>query len=256
MSFSARDAYNKSVCMSYKLDLADPLKVLESPVEPDYMYDKELGSYYSDGFMVSQHYYMPLLKETVTLFTGWERLGRKDVTYRTCCGQVYRNSISTPLIDRSIVAPCGSSMPFKSGNEVYYMAVDKWEAGESFYHIARYYKTAQGQVVHDSIINRLENEGGLARPVRFDLNLEGLAFHIMFSARGASTFRDKGPEAYKLWIASQTDEGWTRQEKPLEIIGEDGIMNAYGYPIKVQDKWFVFYNSNFRSQIHVAELEP
>ena len=261
--FSSRDRDNKSHCCSYTLDGDNLLNVLSHKEE--FSPSKEPGTYYHNGFMVSQ-YYKEVFKNTghfrdMLYFTGWERVDTEEVKYRTCCGQIDLkiNEIPpAPFIDRTSLGVCGSSMPFREGSDYYYMAMDRWSGGESYYYIASWYRANNGYTINKKIIERHEGEGGLARPVKFIENIDGKIDHIMFSARGESSFRYDRSQTYRPYLASfNTDTGeWVRQEKPLEFKGsEDSLMVAYPYPVKIKDSWYIFYNNTFTGKIQVASME-
>lgn len=262
ISFTARNRDNKSTCFTYTVDKDNPLKILERPSRPTFSPNPDLGSYYSDGFMISQYWKSQnkgnkqvVNSDPIVYFTGWERMGRSDVTYRSSCGQVIGESpAQCPFLDRTLLGPCGSSMPFRYGNEIIYMAVDKWEKGESQYYIASWYKNEQGFIYNKPLITRESNEGGLARPVRFNANINGQVDHIIFSARGKVKFRSAKEERYKMFIATKIDNVWTRSEK-IDIIGPENYMECYGYPLEIGNKWYLFYNNHFKSPIQVAEIE-
>lgn len=249
MAFSARDDRNRSYKFAYMLDINNPLQVVRENVGLTYRPSGKAGAFDSDGFMISQFFVDQQSREYI-YFAGWENVQSKEVKYRTSCGSAFNGEvIQAPIIDRTILAPCGSSMPFRAGTEIFYQAIDKWEDGECFYNIASYCKTEQGFFIHKPILNRLEGEGGLARPVVIDHK------HLMFSARGDRDFRTSSNESYRLWIANRRGDDWVRQEKPIRIENDNSFMNAYGYPLKVKDKWYLFYNSHFCSPIQVAIME-
>ncbi len=235
VGFTARNTQNKSTCFSYLL-YTNNFSMGSMPTYPE----MEAFSFFPSGFMLNQ------INNERVLFTGWDcRDGMK-----VCCG-VVENGKASPLITTNEVATSGSSTPFEYKDDIYYTSWNNIYADETYasYDIA---SLKEKRI----IIKRLEHEGGIGRPIRFDTKNNS---YIMFSARGKTGFRTDRTQSYKLWIATLKDGEWIRDKKALEVKGdEDSFLQAYGYPIKIKDKWYVFYNSGNvakESAISIAELE-
>lgn len=179
-------------------------------------------------------------------YTGWERFKESPVRFRTACGEATVKDgkwVKDGLFwDRSSRAPYGTSMPFVTNANMYFHGIVKWENNEPFYNIQDY----------DGVIFDLkEGEGGLTRPVEL-AGWQGLDL-LFYSYRKAFGYRSEKIKSYKLgygvldWLCNC-------REDDITIKGdEDSFMQCFGYPLLVDDKLYLFYNSgSFNSPIHVA----
>lgn len=258
--FSARDIFNRSFPVLYKLD--HNLDVINSD---EYEYNIELGpsgSFYSDGFMVSQ--FIENEYGCYGLFTGWNK-GDTRVRYKTALGSFYHTinkshpfeHVYGPRLDRHQEAPCGTSMEFRLLKYVdlsLIMCYNSWKDGEPHYDIG-VFELERHRV--DKLNLGLLAEQCAARPTVIEWKDEILMF---VSIRDMFDYRKNKEKSYKLYVTKLNSYNIRRTDKPLElepveIEGEDGLMQAYGYPYITSDsRLLLFYNTDFRSPISIAEL--
>lgn len=246
--FSARDNESRSHPFYYDLDfdfnVIGLAKNLDIPLG-------EVGAADEDGIMPSY------ITENTIYYTGWNKVNRNDVRFRTAC-MSYNKAlrIKNVLIDRTQVAPCGSSMPFFYNDvSCLFMNFLKWENNEPFYSISSKHYDIYGGDCNGTGISLGNNDGGFARPTSISLN--GGEDYLFFSRRGKRHYRTDNDECYKLKYV----KNWYYDNASINDIiidGDDNPMKAYAYPIKIKDKVYIFYNSgqpsDFRSPIHIAEL--
>lgn len=243
--FSARDNKKRSLPFYYDIDreynvigMADsPIIPLGAPGEAD-----------EDGVMPSQ------VIENTLYYTGWNRVDNSTgARYRTACMSVRLGDPGTKLLifDRLPIAPCGTSMPFLEIIEsddwglmkyrVHFMSYKYWKNNEPYY-TTSYQESSWGDSWFGEYIDTLPNSA--ARPVVF----EG---KIFYSERANEGYRlDKG-KSYKMFYNS------SKLDDPVLIEidgGEDDLMQAYGYPIKFDNKTVLLYNNTFTGSIQIAEL--
>lgn len=245
--FSARDHNGYSQATYYDISKDYPSNLF---VQQNYRVQIPLGSpgeADSNGAMPS------MIEGDFIHYTGWNKTDRADVRYRTACMTYHiptkRKSI---ICDRTTEGPCGSSMPFYQRDMLYYMAYQKWENSEPFYNIA-YEPLGDNRHVFGAgvEVDLDDNTGGIARPVIKTINDIDCLF---YSKRGKFDYRTDPEETYKMYVkkAFYYDSSI---EEPVIVEGDDNHFQAYAYPIKVDDRVLLFYNSgSFTSAIHVAEL--
>lgn len=255
--FSARDIFNRSFPVLHRLD--HNLDVINSD---EYEYNIELGpsgSFYSDGFMVSQ--FIEYEESSHGLFTGWNK-GDAKLRYRTALGSFYHmgnrqpfEHVYGPRVDRHQEAPLGTSMEFRLIKYVdlsLIMCYNFWKDGEPHYDIG-VFELEKHRV--DKLNLGLSVEQCAARPTVIEWKDELLMF---VSIRNMFDYRKNKEKSYKLYVTKLPFSVRTISKplelEPVEIEGEDGLMQAYGYPVEKDGRLLLFYNTDFRSPISIAEL--
>ncbi len=234
--FSARDAWGRSHPFYYDVLKSNPLKILYTGEVPIPL--GEPGSPDELGVMISHVWHRWIY------YTGWGN--HPTERYKTTSMEFDTKTKEKRIMFNDSMFPNGTSMPFLCWDTILFMGFTEWVNGEPFYAIYR--DDDSGEPTLELPLG--PNEGGLARPVSFDNDR-----YIFFSSRGKFNYRTDPAETYKLKVADldSRNDNTKVVVHNITIEGDNNHMKAYGYPIKVDNKTYLFYNSgSFTSPIHVA----
>lgn len=260
--FSSRNDLKQSLPFYYIFDPVTfeimekrlvPILSLGSPGEGD------------DSGVMPSHYLVQENGLHVLLYTGWNN-GTGKARYRTCAMKATSmdgvNWQKTGImLDRSLQAPCGTSMPFLDIKEqdsyglmdstLYYMAYTKWENGEPFYDIRGQHRNVfDGSLdMGNPLIPLKDNEGGIARQWKWQDKL-------FYCYRGQSKYRTEVLESYKIGYAQLEDREWIRKDDiTIEGLDSNSLMQAYPALVDLLDgRTFMLFNETFTGQISIAEM--
>lgn len=264
--FSAREQYSKHSYPFY-IDVSrdNPLEELGRSQIPALELGNP-GEGDDSGVMVSHVYSLKADNKLRMLYTGWNK-GTTEARYRTCCmSAIFEDGIWKKqgiLMDRSSIAPCGTSMPFiniieeddygPTEYEYHYMAYTKWEKSEPFYNIYRQRVSVfSGDVMYDKDpLISVSKEQSVARSWVWK-NL------LFYSTRGSMDYRSSNAESYKIEYSIRNSNGLYDPQGKLTILGETNPMTAYPSLLESEGVVYLFYNAgepnDFQSPISVARL--
>lgn len=243
--FSARDTANQSHPFYHVVPKDDLLHIVDTCYEPQLPLGSA-GEADENGVMLSQ-----VLPDRF-IYTGWNKTWRPDVRFRTSLMECSRKSgVKIVHKERELQSECGTSMQFCKPQQDVFMSVYKWQEGEPYYTI--------NYECHDEYYEYFVGSGRAfdfdpsfcyARPILFCIDQ---VEYLFYSKRSAKDYRDNPENSYKIYVRKE----WYKPdsvEKLVEIEGEDSPkMLAYGYPIKLDNKIIMFYNTSFTGPISVAE---
>lgn len=239
--FSARDRENRSNAFYYDVSLDDPLNVIGQANKPQIPLGPP-GSPHEHGVMPS------CVVGDAMYFAGWENPKRDDVRYRTTCMWYrFKDKKVGLLKDRDSEFMFGSSMPFMCLDDYfnfYIMGYKGWEASEPMYSIFEF------DSANDSVCQILNISGkSIARPTMLDNK-------VIVSIRHNHDYRNNSDKMYRMFFFQPND---SFNNGYITIEGDNNPMQCYGYPVTIDNKTYLLYNSGggpegFTSPIRVAEL--
>jgi hypothetical protein len=171
-------------------------------------------------------------------------------------GKYFKKISDGPIMDRSIVDPCGVATPFilfENGKyRMWYASFIKWEYihddAEPFYCIK--YATSEDAINWKpediTCIGLANDEGGIVRPSVMKINNK---FYMWYSVRKNTGYRERIDSSYRIGFAESNDGiHWIRRDKDAGIDlseeGWDSEMICYPYVFECQNKVMMLYNGN------------
>lgn len=206
-------------------------------------------------------------------YIGWSN--RVDVPYHNQIGlalsydngKTFEKAFSGPVLGTSRSEPgfTGTISILIEDNvwRAWYLSCRKWERigkkVEPIYDI-KYAVSNNGidwSITNTTCIKLLENEGGISQA---SIIKENGLYHMWFSARGKTNYRESKEHSYKIYYATSADGiAWNRCNEPAlqpSSEGWDADMVEYPYVVSNDREKIMFYNGNGfgKSGIGIAKM--
>jgi hypothetical protein len=267
--YSTRNLKGQSIPRSIKAD-KNTLKPTNIPPNGNVFFIPlgKPGSFDSDGVMPT---------DIVTLSNGWKYLyyvgwsKRLDIPYWNSLGMAISkdngktwNKFEGPIFSSNYKEPgfIGTANVIQKGPSDWWMYYSSahWEEIDGKLECIYDIKDARSfdginWIPMGYCIPLNKGEGGMASP-RVIKNDKG-NYDMFFSVRGKKDYRINPQDSYRIETAWSVDgNSWDREYDSESMKKEDELMLAYPFIVKEENKYIMFYNTDFgKSGISYAEFK-